>query len=103
MPQTSVDPGGRLGKTGPQPRTIGVGRRNTAPLGDKPSHDLKSGDPFDLCHLVFQEQDVARVIERAAEAYRTLPDIYCKLGILEALVIFDHSMDMACNLCILDR
>ena len=116
MPQTSVDTGGRLGKTRATRREglvyahrrvpirlvicctqepgWGSPQAHTAPLGDKPSHDLKTDDPFDLCHLVLQEQDIARVIERAAEAYRTLRDIYCELGILEALVIFDYSMDM---------
>src|SRR5262249_18266955 len=72
------------------------------PLGDKPSHDLKTDHPFDLCHLVFQGQEVARVMECAAEAYCTLRDSDCNLGISETLVTFDQSMDMSCNLCVLD-
>ncbi len=74
-----------------------------APLGAKPSHDLETDDPCNLCHLVFQEQEVARVMECAAEAYRTLRDVHCDCGSLEALMIFDQSADMSYNLCVLDR
>src|SRR5712691_7753905 len=81
----------------------GSPQAHAAPLGDKPSHDLKTDHPFDLCHLVLQEQDVTRVMERAAEAYRTLRDLHRDVGILEALVTFDHSMDVPCNLRVLDR
>ena len=35
------------------------------------SHDFKTDHPFNLCHLVFQGQDVTRMVERAAEVYRT--------------------------------
>ena len=58
---------------------------------------------FSLPKLELQELEVARVREHTAEAYRTLRDIHCNLGILETLVTFDQSMDMSCNLCVLDR
>src|SRR5688572_14808290 len=49
---------------------------HTVPLGGNPSQDLKTDHPVDLCHLVVQGQDVSRVMERAAEADRTLRDVH---------------------------
>src|SRR5262245_54985945 len=72
-------------------------------LGDKPSHDLKTNYAFNLCHLVCQQQDVARVMEHTTEANCTLCDVYRDLGILEALVTCDQRTDMFCNLRVLNR
>ena len=51
------------------PDTCGAFRR-------RPSQDLKTDHPVDLCHLVLQGQDVVRVMKRAAEADRTLRDVH---------------------------